>query len=213
MKKVFTIVVCAMLTIAASAQSSFFSSEKSDKPISFGVRVGGNISTITGDVEGAKSRFGFNAGVSMDVPFLKSLYLETGLYLTQKGCKFEFEEEIGDEEIGNYVEVEKWKANPLYIEIPVLASYRYDFNDDIQLRVNAGPYIAYGISGKDGDDKFFSGDYAHKRFDMGLQVGTGISVSKFYVGCAYEFGLTKVNKEGDGSVKNGNFMFNAGYNF
>lgn len=196
MKKILTIVACAMLSLAASAQSSFFSTEKSDKPVSFGVRVGGNISTLTGDVDHVKSRFGFNAGVSVDVPFLKSLYMETGLYATQKGCK------IGDE-----------KANPLYLEIPVLASYRYDFSDDMQLRVNAGPYIAYGLSGKFGDVKYFSGDYANKRFDMGLQVGTGVSVSKFYIGCAYEFGLTKVNKAGNGSVKNGNFMFNVGYNF
>lgn len=196
MRKLFTIVACALLSLAAQAQASFFSTEKSDKPVTFGVRVGGNLSTLTGDVEDAKSRFGFNAGMSVDVPFLKSLYLETGLYATQKGCKF------GDE-----------KVNPLYIEVPVLASYRYDFSNDVQLRVNAGPYVAYGISGKSGDEKYFSGDYANKRFDMGLQVGTGVTVSKFYVGCAYEFGLTKVNKEGDGSVKNGNFMFNIGYNF
>jgi len=198
MKKVFTIVACAMLSLAASAQSSFFSTEKSDKPVTFGVRAGGNLSTVTGDVEGVKSRMGFNVGVSVDVPFLKSLYLQTGLYATQKGYKYD----DGD-----------GKANPLYLEIPVLASYRYDFSEATQLQVNAGPYMAYGLSGKADGEKYFSGDYGHKRFDAGLQVGAGVTVSKFYVGCAYQFGLTKVNKDGDGSVKNGNFMFNVGYNF
>ena len=48
---------------------------------------------------------------------------------------------------------------------------------------------------------------------MGLQVGTGITFNKIYVGAAYEFGLTNAIDEDDYSVKNSNFMINVGYNF
>ena len=36
----------------------------------------------------------------------------------------------------------------MYLEIPVLASYRYNFSDAAQLQINVGPYFAYGVGGK-----------------------------------------------------------------
>jgi len=156
---------------------------------------------MTGDIEGNESRIGFNVGVNVDIPLLQSLYVQTGLYATQKG----FKAEEGD-----------GKATPLYLEIPILASYRYNFSDATQWQFNIGPYLAYGISGKEGDYDFFGDgeDQAGgKRFDMGLQIGSGVTFNKFYVGCAYEFGLTDVYDEEDWSIKNSNFMINLGYNF
>lgn len=227
MKKVLLTIACLVSAMAVSAQrassssSSFFSTEKADQPVTFGVRAGMNVSTLTGDVEDVNSRIGFNVGVSLDIPLLQSLYLQTGLYATQKGFKYD--------ETDDGVTYEE-KANPLYLQIPILASYRYNFSDATQLQVNFGPYLAYGIAGKykesgsysnasveheydyfgDDDDQFGA-----KRFDCGLMVGAGVTVSKFYIGCAYEFGLTNIfdSEDDDYSVKNGNFMVNVGYNF
>ena len=96
----------------------------------------------------------------------------------------------------------------------------------MQLQFNVGPYFAYGIAGKykesdsfDGlkseeeSDYFGDDDDQHggKRFDVGLQVGTGVTIKKFFVGCAYEFGFAKAIK--DSKAKNTNFMVNVGYNF
>lgn len=217
MKKLLLTMVCAVCALTASAQrassssSTFFSTEKSDQPITVGVRVGMNISNFSGDMEDLDSRIGFNAGVIVDFPLMQSLYLQTGLFATQKGAKYD---EYG----------EKGTFNPMYLQIPVLASYRYNFSDAAQLQINFGPYFAYGISGKakyedeEGEDKFdFFGDdedqFGGKRFDMGLQVGAGVTLSKFYIGCAYEFGLTNVVKEDGDKIKNSNFMINVGYNF
>lgn len=155
--------------------------------------------------DAVKSRFGFNVGVNVDIPLLQSLYVQTGLYATQKGFK------------GDGYEM---KANPLYLEIPVLASYRYNFSEATQLQVNFGPYLAYGISGKlkteDEDKKLdvdFFDDNVAKKFDAGLQIGAGVTVSKFYIGCAYQFGLTNISDMDGVDMKNSNFMFNVGYNF
>lgn len=228
MKKLFLTIACAVCALAVSAQrassssSSFFSTEKADQPITIGVRAGMNFSNFTGDIDDLDSRIGFNAGVVVDFPLMQSLYLQSGLFVTQKGAKYE---EDG-------VEI---KANPLYIQIPVLASYRYNFSDATQLQVNFGPYLAYGISGKlkfevedmvKDEIDFFGDDddqFGGKRFEVGLQVGAGVTINKFYIGCAYEFGLTnafdsKWDTDEDYDPisfkgKNSNFMINVGYNF
>lgn len=228
MKKLLLTMVCAVCALTVSAQrassssSTFFSTEKSDQPITVGVRVGMNISNFSGDVEDLDSRIGFNAGVIVDIPLMQSLYLQTGLFITQKGAKYNFEFEKEDGKIN---------INPLYLQIPVLASYRYDFSDAAQLQVNFGPYFAYGISGKVkvedlGKIDFFGDDedqFGGKRFEAGLHIGAGVTISKFYIGCAYEFGLSDAfdcknlgGYDGEDDAfkgKNSNFMINVGYNF
>ena len=138
-------------------------------------------------------------------------YVQTGLYLQNKGYK----EKEGDYEL---------TANPMYLEIPVLASYRYNFSDAAQLQINVGPYFAYGVGGKiketdEGDedkwDCFGDKGADWKRFDCGLQIGAGLTIAKnYYIGAAYEFGFSNIAKNsGDGKLKNKNWMFSVGYNF
>lgn len=220
MRKLLLSIAALVCTVSVSAQrassssSSFFSTEKAEQPITFGVRGGVNFAGMSGsDADDLDGRVGFNFGVNVDIPLLQSLYLQTGLYATQKGWKYE--ETYYDEK---YEET----ANPLYLEVPVLASYRYNFSDAVQLQFNVGPYFAYGVAGKfkvsdsEEEEKFdYFGDdddqLGGKRFDVGLQVGTGVTIKKFFVGCAYEFGFAKAIE--DSNAKNTNFMVNVGYNF
>lgn len=141
--------VCAFIALTVSAQKSdsFFSSETSNEPITFGIRGGVNFSNISSPKGTSyESHTGFNAGVTVDIPLLQSLYLQSGLYYTVKGT------EITEKDGGD---VYKIKANPSYLEIPILASYRYNFSDAAQLQINFGPYFAYGIGGKLGNSDFF----------------------------------------------------------
>ena len=194
---------------SAKAQSTFFSTEKSDAPISLGVRAGLNLSTLTGDnTDGFKTGVGFNAGVNVEIPVFQSLSIQTGLYLTNKVAKMEE---------GDY----KMTQNKMYLQIPVQASYRYNFSDNMQWQVNAGPYIAYGIAGKTKDEEMgesieynsFSDEGGLKKLDLGLALGTGVTFSNIFVGVNYELGLTKINDQGSGSIKNSNLSINVGYNF
>lgn len=236
MKKYLMTIALAIIASASFAQrasstsTSFFSTEKSDQPITIGVRAGINFASMTakeGSISASSdSRVGFNAGISVDFPVLESFYVQSGLYLSQKGFKVE----INDYEVsgGKYTA----EANPMYLEIPVLASYRYNFSDAAQLQFNVGPYFAFGVGGKYKGkttygsytseyeiDYFGSEDdeksWNAKTFDCGLQFGVGITFNKIYVGCAYQTGLTNVTKgdHDDESYKNNNFMINLGYNF
>lgn len=229
MKKLLLTTVCALGVLTVSAQrasstsTSFFSTEKADQGITFGLRTGLNFATMTGDVdEDCSRRTTYHVGVVADIPLMQSLYIQTGLYLQNKGIKLDYEED------GWY---EKNSVNPMYIQIPILASYRYDFNDALQLQVNFGPYFAYGIGGKEKEEYGYDGhteekeeydlfgdEGAYKNFDCGLQIGAGITfASHYYFGFTYEFGLANIAKNEfdneDNKLKNSNFMLSVGYNF
>ena len=227
MKKLFVAAVCAVFALTASAQrasstsSSFFSTEKADEGVRFGVRAGLNFANLSGDHLDLDSRTSFHVGVIADIPLMQSLYIQTGLYFQSKGAKSEFDMDYN----GYDVKVEQ-TYSPMYLSIPVLASYRYNFSDALQLQVNFGPYFAYGIAGKykveasaagesaDEDYKLFDSDEGDwNAFDCGLQVGAGLTFAKhYYLGFTYDFGLTEV-ADGDDAPTNSNWMISLGYNF
>ncbi len=212
MKKILLVLVCAVCTSAVSAQyasdasSSFFSVQKSHQPVTFGIRSGINFAKQALSSDGysfsSKNNVGFNLGVSVDIPMMESLYLQSGLYYTVKGYKVE---EDGNTE----------KATPSYLELPILASYRYNFSDFAQLQINFGPYLACGIAGKykwdGGDADFFDDDI--KRFDAGLAIGAGMTFRHIFVGVNYDLGLTNILKDSKGTLKNRCLSINLGYNF
>ncbi len=220
MKKILLFMACAICTLAVSAQravsnsSTVFSTERADQPITIGIRGGVNFAKQTVSSDGysfsPKNNVGFNAGISVDIPMLESLYLQSGLYYTVKGYKLE------DEEY-SYTET----CTPAYLELPILASYRYNISDYTQLQINFGPYLAYGIAGKykwedndgeeDDDDKYFDDDT--NKFDAGLAFGAGVTFGHIFVGINYDLGLTNILKDSEGSLKNRCLSINVGYNF
>lgn len=212
MRKLLLSAVIALGALTASAQrtsttsTSFFSTDKAEQGVTYGIEAGVNMATWTGDISDAKTRTSFNAGFVVNVPFMQSLYLKTGLYYTEKGVK-------GDEGVN---------VSAGYLQIPILASYRYNFSESTQLQVNFGPYLAYGITGTvksddESDYDTFGDDGLLKSFDAGLHLGTGVTfASHYYVGLGYEFGLSNIFEGDSGddySVKNGNFFINLGYTF
>lgn len=235
MKKTLLVIACAVCALTASAQrassssSSFFSTEKSDAGVTFGIRAGLNFANASASSGGVSvspsSRTSFHVGLTADIPLMQSLYIQTGLFLQNKGYKIEDSEE-------DYSETTT--AKPMYLEIPILASYRYDFSDALQLQVNFGPYFGYGIGGKlkeewsgngySGDsevDFFGSNDdedtAGYKRFNCGLQIGAGLTMGEhYYIGVAYQFGLTNMYDTPSGydyKEKDKTWMISLGYNF
>ncbi len=218
MKKTLLLLVCAISALTASAQraesssSSFFSTERADQPVTFGIRGGVNFAKQSISSDGysfsLKSNVGFNVGVSVDIPILESFYLQSGLYYTVKGYKLEGEDY-------EYEEAATEKVNPSYLEIPILASYRYNFSDRTQLQINFGPYVACGIAGKYkfGDEEVDYFDDENKRFDAGLAFGAGMTFGHIFVGLNYDLGLTNTLKDSEESFKNRCLSINVGYNF
>ncbi len=114
----------------------------------FGVRASMNLSTINNKYDGKdgsrsdneldfKNRVGFNIGLIYDYGFTENFYIQPGLYFTTRGGKID-ETKMEDGQ--------KWNLN--YLQLPILASYRFTLADNIKLHINAGPYVAVGLGGK-----------------------------------------------------------------
>ncbi len=221
MKKILAMVVCGMVVLTASAQRAnsgdSFKSKAKDVAGSaqFGIRAGMNVSNMTYKDEGfsekGSAHVGYHLGFIVDAPvFRDNLYIQPGLYLTQKG----YRENDGDD---------KYKELPTYLDIPILISGRYTLGC-AQLQLNFGPYFACGLFGDAKEsmhswkysEKLFSSDgYDYKRFDAGLSIGAGVLLSHhYYIGFQCEIGMVDLYKDDDGeSLKNRNCMITVGYNF
>ena len=88
----FSLVIIALsLVVNVNAQ---------EKPATFGVKAGMNLSTITGDeTDDVKAKIGFNVGVTLDYTLTSDLYLLTGLELSTKGCKEDVGLKIPEESV------------------------------------------------------------------------------------------------------------------
>lgn len=240
-KTIFTLAVCIGMSLISPTNASAQTTSENPKKVSFGIRAGMNISSIGGDFKDAtkaggldtKSKIGFNLGGVLDIYLNDWLYIQPGLSVTTKGTKFE-----GPVIIENVQAKGVAKGNPIYLQIPVLLSNRFQLGQDIQWQLNYGLYMAYGVGGKmtqefsvpGSSQKIevktdFFGDstdsFGFNRFDAGLVLGTGFSFSQFYVGLQYEMGLVNAANDkywgyeagGSPTYKMNNFSINVGYNF
>lgn len=179
--------------------------------VKWDAKVGMSMTNLTGDMDG-DMKIGYNVGVGMDYAFSEDWSLQSGLNFTGKGAK--------DEGV-------KVKMN--YVELPILAAYKFALGENMKFVVNAGPYLAVGLGGKmtvDGEDggsvKLFSKEDGAeealmKRFDLGIQYGIGLEVGEHYlVNLTGQNGfINPLNDKvwGEASTKNMAFSISVGYRF
>lgn len=198
MKKFLMTVVLGMFAVAGFSQ------------VKWDAKFGMNFSNMTKDSE-AKALPGFHLGVGMDYGFSENWSLQSGLMISSKGYKYD-KDVLGAD----------FKARPIYLDIPILAAYKFNISDNTKFVINAGPYLAFGLGGKgkfdvDGaeDIKVFKGEEGMSRFDLGIQYGIGLEISEHYL-----VNLTGQNgficpwdiDEGD-KPKNMTFSIGVGYRF
>jgi hypothetical protein len=169
-----------------------------------------------------KSRLGGHVGLLLGFDLSENISLQTGLMLSTKGYK------IVDKEDGEKIVVTS-KLN--YLDIPLLASYNYEINDDFKIYAGLGPVLGLAISGKevikgkDSDtgekakeiEKFTFGSNEerddYKRLDVGLMIQAGVRYDKYKFGLFFNQGLLNIsNYTEDGSKeKNKVFGISAAY--
>ena len=69
-----------------------------------------------------------------------------------------------------------------------------DLNDNCQLVINAGPYVAYGLFGSDiewGDGEKTNAFDAFNRFEAGLGAGAKLAFNRMSVGVDFNRAFTK----------------------
>ena len=115
------------------------------------------------------------------------------------------------------------KVNLLYVEIPVNAVAKFPISKVGKFFIGAGPYAAFGVSGKaTGNDAptedLFSKNAVYKKGDFGLNFLGGLEFAQgFTVNANYGLGLSNIiqdNAETAGaSIKNKVFGVSVGFLF
>ena len=202
MKKLrFTAVVIMLAVVTAvSAQ------------VSLGIKGGVNMSNLVYDdeVDDKNPKIGFNIGLAADIDFAPNVGLQTGLFFSTKGFKYE----SGSLE---------YTENLNYLQLPVHLAYKVDVTPGTRVVLHAGPYAAYGVGGsrdRDGnlvdisvDNIFGDGTYQYKPFDAGLGLGVGAEFGAFLVDLGWDMGLVNISNRDNGNVKNQNAYLSVGYKF
>jgi len=198
MKKFLMTAVLGMFALAGFSQ------------VKWDARVGMNFSNMT-KFENTKALLGFQLGVGMDYGFSENWSLQSGLMISSKGYK-----------VKDYA-----KVRPIYLDIPILAAYKFNISDNTKFVINAGPYLAFGLGGKckfdeGGDYKLFKGedgeDAKYSRFDLGIQYGIGLEIGDHYlVNLTGQNGFISPFDYPDGydgdKPKNMTFSIGVGYRF
>ncbi|OPZ30535.1 MAG: hypothetical protein BWZ00_00905 [Bacteroidetes bacterium ADurb.BinA174] len=200
MKKLRLVAVVAMLAIVTVASAQ----------MNLGIKGGVNYSNIMGkdasDLYEAK--IGFNAGLAADFNFAPEMAIQTGLFFTTKGA--------------NFKATNKASIDLMYLQMPIHFAYKVSVTPGTRVVLHAGPYVAYGVSGKAKykdisvdvfkEYNFLGNSYsAIQRFDAGVGLGVGAEFGQFLVDIGWDMGLVKLNKNLD--WKNMSAALSIGYKF
>jgi len=193
------------LLIAFIGMASFVGAQN----VSFSVKGGLNISNFYGDeLSDKNTKVGFHAGVGADFEFAPTIFLQTGLFYTAKGAEYSSKED------GDLVDINT-TAN--YLQLPVHLAYKIDVTPGTKVVLHAGPYVAYGISGKKKigplEIDTFDGDIGFKPFDAGVGLGVGAEFGRILVDLGWDMGLTNISRFNNGDVKTQNAYLSLGYKF
>lgn len=157
------------------------------------------------------SKVGATMGLRLDymLPHAHGAYITSGLDWTMKGGKTSVVAPVANTEYDGTL-----KYSMHYFEIPIHAGFRYNFNENIGVYAEFGPYFSVGVGGKhkaniDGDGEavreeeeanthkaFKNYGYpqeSFQRWDAGLGFRVGAEYNEHYnliIGC--DWGLTDI---------------------
>lgn len=192
MRKLFTLLICIVFTTNIFAQ--------------WGIKGGIDLSTLTLYRE-AKSQVGFHLGAIYDIPMSSKFYFQPGLLFTSNG--FDFKKNIL---------VKKANISMYAIEVPLLFSFRPRIGNKIKIITNFGLYARYGLFGTkkyeftDNTSKKESSYGPYNRFDLGIDLGIGLSYKKISFIGSYQSGLTNAEKE-ISKFQHRKYRISVGYSF
>ena len=194
MKKILVSIVAALMAVPSFAQFSSGGFDLDKESLYYGVRFGGTLASINGDISiGTKAGMTLAGVIGLRLSSSTPVFLESGLYYTQRGANLEF---------------------------PILIKYGIQAGDNIAVLPFFGPYFAYGIS----TDEKLKSDFAKahdirvNRNNMGFKLGCGVEYNKLYFELGYQFGVTNIIDDEyaagtDQSSRNNALFANFGVNF
>ena len=209
MKKFFVFLCAAVFALSASAQVTW--------NIKAGIGSAWCAIDDPEDLGSSKAHIVGKLGVGLETPLTENFSLMPSFEFAVKGCNREYSRNGAS--LGND------KVNLTYIQLPIMAAYRFNATDRLNIAAKLGPYFAYALSGKckvtDNDDYYdydiFEDGEGGKRFDAGLIIGVDFEFNRFVAGLEYERGFTNLldftDDEGSVKIKNSAIYLTVGYKF
>ena len=166
----------------------------------------------------------FKAGLGVEFELSQSLTFAPSLVFYAKGWKNHnqrvyFRNDDGSQALdkdGNPITgIRNRTTTANYLELPLVFNYYFRLSAGHYIVASAGPYVAYGLGGKQttrgdvgqiGSRKLYYDTQTFKehgthRFDGGLTIGLGYQLpSHLTLGIETDLGLTKFNAAGDRNV-------------
>ena len=199
MKKLLVSLVAALMAVPTFAQFSSGGFDLSKENLYYGVRFGGTSASLSGDISmGAKIGMTLAGIIGLHLSQSTPVFLESGLYYTQRGAK------EGDVEITHN-----------NLEIPIVVKYGIQVSDNVALLPFIGPYFAYAVS----SDYKYKGkgvapdEFRPNRNNMGFKLGCGAEYNKLYLELGYQFGVTNFIDSDNLTGHNNALFLNFGVNF
>jgi len=234
MKRIITLAFLCTLTMSASAQyygdprSNYhysdniyrysnergyhhgFSRHRKNNGTYVGLRLGPSFSKVysADPYLDGRMKTGVNVGVALGLPvsYQAPLFLETGLYYSEKGGK-------------GKVEGAQFRYNLGYLELPLVLKYQIFLNRKLSLQPYLGAYGAVGVSGRIKDfqereayTSFGNSDYSFRRGDGGIRLGCGVGYDMVYAELNFDWGLANISHNMFDESKNRSVSLNFGVN-
>jgi opacity protein-like surface antigen len=201
MKKIFLGLTLIVGTLTFAQQKT--SAKKTpSSPITFGIKAGLNVSSVSN--LDAKARAGFYGGAFANIPVAKDFSVQPEVLYSAQGAKGKSNSDV--------------RANLDYINVPIM----FQYNALPNLYLEAGPQFGFLVNSKvkigpnnSTTETINVKDYT-KTFDFGLGLGAGYYFTpNIGVNVRYVAGLTDVlkNDKGNSSRRNGVFQVGLAYKF
>lgn len=206
----------SMLLILVLSASFALAQEKTK--MSVGILGGLNFQNLNGKLSSGDKLendmlLGFHGGVNVQIPIAPEFYFQPGLMFSKKGAKNTYT--IMGAEFTNQIKIN-------YIEMPLNLVYKGAIGNGFVM-LGFGPYLAYGISGKqifEGKSITFERGVDFNAFDAGANIFAGYEMaSGIFLQLDTQFGMLNIYPENKNSLndqstaKNTGFGLSLGYRF
>lgn len=171
-----------------------------------GIKGGINYSTITSHSL-SKYKFSGHIGGTYDIKFSERWYVQSELLFTSIGCNLKEDGSV----------VKDGHINIYALEMPISISFRPEISNNLNLLVDLGMYLQYGLFGNKTYNYYNSPKIdkspfdAYNRFNTGLNFGLGLQRKNYYGIFTFQRGVTHAEKDIDGSHQV--IRFSLGYRF
>ncbi len=203
-----------IILIFFASLSVIFSQESYSQTL--GVKAGLNLSNVVSKNNPADFILqpGFHAGASAEFPINRAILFEMDLLISTKG--------YGERSEIQFVEMRE-DVRSYYLEVPLQAKAFFEI-PTMTLSVSAGPYLGFGIYGKDkgsinayGDLSSWSNKIAWgsqlKRFDYGFVFGPGVQIKHLQISLSYGLGIANISPFSTIKIHNRVTEISVGYKF